>query len=113
MAFQFKGSQAKGGKGFKMGGGVVDPLADVQYTGDLQADTDAEFEALKQGYRARASAEADRFRNATDSEYWFAVCFKSREDKEKFLAAVKAKPRLHGDKYLDGYQLAKLLGVDL
>lgn len=88
-----------------------DPLANVQYTGNVEADAKAELDELQKGFRARRDAEAKRFEQATDSEYWFAVCFKSRADKDAFLSAIKAS-RL-GDKYLDGYQLARLLKVDI
>ncbi len=115
MSFNFKGAAPKKtGGGFNFGSnGVDDPLKDVEYTGDLPADSAAEMTALQQGFKQRAEAEKDRFRKATDSEFWFAVCFTSREDKEAFLKAANAKKNLMGDKYLDGYKLAKLLGLDM
>lgn len=88
-----------------------DPLADVEYTGDLPEDSRRELTALQQGFRDRAKREAERFRQATDSEYWFAVCFRSREDKERFLRALHLLAV--GDKYLDGYAVARLLRVDM
>jgi hypothetical protein len=88
-----------------------DPLADVEYTGDLAADSSAELDALAQGFRDRTKREDERFRLATDSEYWFALCFKSREDKEAFLKA--AGLMAVGDKYLDGYAVARVLGIDM
>lgn len=88
-----------------------DPLKDVQYTGDLQTDAGAEFTALEQGYRDRAKAEFDRFKRATDSEYWVAVCFTTREEKEAFLQRSGLADL--GDKYLDGHDVAHHLGVDL
>lgn len=88
-----------------------DPLADVEYTGDLAADSAAELDAVAQGFRDRTKWEDDRFRLATDSEYWFAVCFTSREDKDAFLAAARLLPV--GDKYLDGSAVAAILGIDM
>lgn len=88
-----------------------DPLANVDYTDDLAADARAELNAVQQGFRDRAKREEERFRLATDSEYWFVLCFKTREDKERFL--VKAKLLAIGDKYLDGYAAARVLGVPL
>jgi hypothetical protein len=88
-----------------------DPLADVEYTGDLATDSAAELDAVAKGFRERTKKEDDRFRLATDSEYWFAVCFKSREDKDAFLAAARLLPV--GDKYLDGYAVAQILGIDM
>lgn len=88
-----------------------DPLADVEYTGALPEDSRRELTALQQGFRDRAKREAERFRLATDSEYWLAVCFKTREDKEKFLR--NAKLLGIGDKYMDGYAVAQALGVPM
>jgi hypothetical protein len=63
------------------------------------------------GFRERTKREDERFRLATDSEFWFVLCFKSREDKEAFL---KSAGLMHiGDKYLDGRAAAALLGVDM
>lgn len=88
-----------------------DPLAGVEYTGDLAADSAAELDAVAQGFRDRTKREDERFRLATDSEYWFAVCFKTRADKEAFLAAARLMPI--GDKYLDGYAVARALGIPM
>jgi ribonuclease HI len=88
-----------------------DPLAGVEYTDDLPTDARAELNAVQQGFRDRARREEERFRLATDSEYWFVLCFKTREDKERFL--TRAKLLALGDKYLDGYAAARVLGIPL
>jgi hypothetical protein len=88
-----------------------DPLTDVDYTGDLAADSAAELDAIAQGFRDRTKREDERFRLATDSEYWFVLCFKSRADKEAFLRA--AGLMAVGDKYLDGYAVARVLGIHM
>lgn len=88
-----------------------DPLASVEYSGNLAQDAAVEFTALEQGYRDRAKAESDRFKRATDSEFWFAVCFTTREEKEAFLQAAGLSHL--GDKYLDGRQVAHALDVDI
>ena len=88
-----------------------DPLADVEYTGDLATDAEAELDALAKGFRERTKREDERFRLATDSEYWFVLCFKSREDKDAFLRA--ARLMAIGDKYLDGYAVARQLGIEM
>lgn len=90
-----------------------DPLADVEYTGDLEADAAAELAALDSAFVQRRKREDDRFRDATDSEFWVAVCFRSRADKEAFLAAVAKGHPLSGDKYVSGYELAERLGIDI
>lgn len=80
-------------------------------TGDPEKDAAATLNAVERGFRARARDEEKRFREATDSEYWFAVCFQTREQKEAFLAAIKLLA--YGDKYIDGQVLAEALGVAL
>lgn len=114
MAFDFKptGGGAKPKSGFSVGETPDDPLKDVEYTDNVGEDSKRELDALQQAYRARASAEAGRFQKATDSEYWFAVYFEDREECERFQKAVGLKKRLHGDKYIDGKMLAKLLKID-
>lgn len=92
-------------------GAQDDPLSGVEYTGDLEADSKAELGALASGWRERTNNEADRYKNATDSEYWFAVCFKTRADKERFLSEAGLMPL--GDKYIDGHRAATALGIDL
>ena len=43
-------------------------------------------------FAARAKREADRFRLATDSEYWIAFCFRTQAARDAFARAVKARP---------------------
>lgn len=88
-----------------------DPLAEFVPTGDLEADTGAEASALLTAFKKKAEAEQSRFELATDSEFWFAVCFQSREQKEAFLKAISWLS--HGDKYLDGLTLAGQMGITL
>lgn len=90
-----------------------DPLADVAYCDppNMEADSAAELSALQEAFKARAKQEAQRFRDVTDSEFWVAVCFQTREDKERFLRALNLIQL--GDKYIDGHKAAQLLGVDL
>ena len=90
---------------------VPDPLASVVPTGSEEADTKAELNALQIGFKARREREAERYKNATDSEFWFAVCFHTREQKEKFLRLAQLIEL--GDKYLDGLEVAKALNINL
>ena len=68
-----------------------------------------ELSELESAFKRRA--EAERFMLATDSEYWVAICFQTRDQKEEFLRALDLIR--HGDKYLDGWTVAKKLGVQL
>lgn len=116
MSFNFKAkTPAKQGGGFSIGGDAAEsnPLEGVEYTGDLQEDSGRELQALADGMRQRAEREKKRKQQATDSEFWFAVCFESREEKEAFLRAARVSKKLMGDKYLDGRMLAKVLGIEM
>lgn len=78
---------------------------------DIETDVEEELSELLAGFKGRAKDENRRFMLATDSEYWFAVCFQTREQKEAFLTAMQWIAQ--GDKYLDGQWVAKQLGVQL
>lgn len=88
-----------------------DPLAGVKYTGNVEADAATELDALQSAFGDRARKERQRFLAATDSEYWVALCFQSRAQKEAFLTALRWIR--YGDKYIDGTRLAGKLGIPL
>ena len=83
----------------------------VGATGNAEVDSQQELSAVLSGFKGRAQVENQRFLDATDSEYWFAVCFQTREQKEEFLEKLKLMEI--GDKYLDGMEVAKALGIEL
>jgi hypothetical protein len=88
------------------------PLDDAEYTDNPERDSEIEItltlEALQNKERKRALRH--KLRLTTDSEYWCALCFETREQADAFAAAVGGKA---GDKYVDGVALARRLGVDL
>ena len=88
-----------------------DPLAKVPATGDVAADAAAEFDAIDQGFRQRMANEQSRVNAELDSENWVAVVFETRAQKEEFLERIGLLD--HGDKYLDGVDVARILSVDL
>ncbi|WP_233223133.1 hypothetical protein [Amycolatopsis sp. BJA-103] len=88
-----------------------DPLAGIKHTGDEEDDARAELDALHRGFREHTARELERMQLATESEYWFCVCFKSQDDKDAFLTAAGLV--VIGDKYLDGYATAELLGITM
>lgn len=73
------------------------------------------FSEAQSGFMQRAKAENDRMMLAVDSEFWFAVAFQTREQKEAFLAAFKERFNFPSDddKYIDGWQFAKALGLTI
>lgn len=78
---------------------------------DVEAVAREELNDVQQGFKDRATREDQRFVDATDSEYWIALCFQTREQKEDFLREAGLTDL--GDKYLDGMQVAKRLGIAL
>lgn len=80
-------------------------------TGNPEVDSKADLDEVQASFRERIKTENSRFQNTTDSEYWFAMCFQSREQKDAFLRAMNLF--LIGDKYLDGVEVAKQLGIDI
>lgn len=105
-----------GSAGITLGGKSVSaknshPFDNIEYTGNDEQDTAQEFNEIQKGFMERNKAEQERFRLATDSEYWCCLVFQSREQKEQFLQAMKWM--VHGDKYIDGVKVAKSLNVEL
>jgi hypothetical protein len=100
----------------------VNPL-DVnndRYTGDDEHDTALDMAVMADEFAAiRAARDQQRqaIELANDSEYWFAVYFQTREQKEAFLQKMMTADGTpwseQGDKYLDGQQLAKRHGIDM
>ncbi len=88
-----------------------DPLAGVEYKGNLADDAHAEISAVKTAFVERAKKEKERYEIATDSEYWCCLCFQTRAQKDEFLE--KSGIIKHGDKYIDGRKAAKVLGIKL
>jgi ribonuclease HI len=89
----------------------ADPLANVKYKGNLADDAHAEISAVKAAFVERAKKEKERYEIATDSEYWCCLCFQTRAQKEEFLN--KSGIIKHGDKYIDGREAAKTLGIEI
>jgi len=89
----------------------LDPLAGIAPSGDVAEDSKRELSALEQAFIDRKKAEQARFTQAVDSEYWVALCFQTREEKEDFLRKLGLLAQ--GDKYIDGRQAAKKIGIQL
>lgn len=96
---------------------IPNPLADVDYepgdipSSDLRQVAEDEEGAVLKALKASEKADKSRFEVAVDSEFWFALYFQSRAQKEAFLTAMGWL--LYGDKYLNGLQIAKHQGIIL
>ena len=78
---------------------------------DVEAMAEQELSEVLSGFKDRAKREDQRFQEATDSEFWIAIYFQSRDQKEEFLNKLGLMEI--GDKYLDGMLVAEALGVTL
>jgi hypothetical protein len=97
--------------------GLPNPLAEVDYgpgdipSTDLRQVAEDEEGAVLKALKASEKADRSRFEVAVDSEFWFALYFQSRAQKEAFLTAMGWL--LYGDKYLNGLQIADHQGIIL
>ena len=96
------------------GSGKTDSLFGLKKvaTGSKVEAKKAELNALQQGFADRAKQEKKRFEDATDSEFWFCMCFNTREQKEAFLEQIGWDTN-GADKYVDGVDVARQVGLKL
>jgi len=78
---------------------------------ELEAEAAREPNEVMAAFEERVKNEEARLQDATDSEFWFTLCFQTRKQKEEFL--TKAGLIHLGDKYLDGMKVAKVMGIKL
>lgn len=110
IELNFGGGITLAGAGITLAG-VDDDPEPMPGPEEAEAEALAEVSEILSGFRGRAKREDQRFVDATDSEYWVAVCFQTREQKDEFLQ--KARLADLGDKYLDGMAVARILGIRL
>jgi hypothetical protein len=79
--------------------------------GTLEADTADDLAHLMSTMKGRERVERNRFLEATDSEYWVALCFQTRAQKDDFLRRMDLIDL--GDKYLDGLDVAARMGLQM
>lgn len=71
---------------------------------ELEAEIKDELGEVEQSFRERMQIENKRFRDMCDTEYWVAVCFTSRAQKEEFLEMMDLPL---DEKYIDGREMAR------
>lgn len=84
-----------------------------EQTGDAEEDAKADLTALQEGFRKRAADEGKRFALVTDSEFWSAICFQTRAQRDAFFAGLKVLDIGIGGRYFDGVAVAERLGIAL
>jgi hypothetical protein len=90
---------------------VRDPLVNVPDTGSVQENARLELEAVQTAFYERRDSQKHSSITQFDTEYWFAVIFEDRDQKEHFLLSLGILQ--HGDKYVDGRILAEALSIEL
>lgn len=96
------------------------PAAETGPLDEVDGETSEEV-AAKQAELARAilsnreqrEGQKKAIELANDTEFWFAVYFQTREQKEAFLRAIGYGGAQDPDKYLDGQELAEKQGIKL
>lgn len=92
-----------------------DPFADLPEAENLEEASKDEAKAIADayaGFKKRTEKERQRFEFAVDADFWCGLCFRTRADRNKFLEAVGVN-RLYNSQHIDGYELSKLLGLDI
>lgn len=104
-----------GGLGGEFGdqAGSAEPTAldALQYSGNAEADSMLELNEFQRQAKESLKREQESQLEMFDTEFWFAVYFQSRAQKEAFLNALQMLA--DGDKYIDGQALAEKLGIAL
>jgi hypothetical protein len=104
-----------GGLGGGLGGlGPNKPVAPAKPKDEQTAEEEGAeemTEALRE-FKAASKRENDRFAQATSPEYWFGVYFETKEQRDEFLAFLKALSLLE-DQWINGRKLAEKLGCIL
>lgn len=90
-----------------------DPIDDSKLPGNHEGDCASELDQVHLGFRARQKAEAERFKNATDTGYYFTVIFETGTQAAAILKAMGCTSQSGGDLFVDGRVLAEKLGVEL
>ena len=98
----FFGGDIFGDDDFSFGDEDKRPIAEQQKV---------ELSDVLKKFKAQAKEEQKIFLENVDSEYWIAICFQSREQKEEFLRL--AGWLKYGDKYLDGLEIAEKMKIKI
>ena len=68
---------------------IANPLENVEYTGKLEADTFAEFDALLAAMESAADKPPPDWAHTSRSALWVCLVFLSRKDKEWLLVTLR------------------------
>ncbi|PRA13347.1 hypothetical protein CQ010_01485 [Arthrobacter sp. MYb211] len=75
---------------------LPDPLADIDYTEDLETDARAEWDAIKASYQKQDKQQKAQFAGLYDSRFYFSEVYQTAEECER---AMKIQARILGFDY--------------
>ena len=88
------------------------PLAKVEYSaGDVEGNATKEMSEILRQLTERRKAQRDLFRVARDPDYFVVLCFQSHDQRNDFL--LKSGWGEADERYLNGLQVCRLLGIDV
>lgn len=90
---------------------IPNPLDRLDLSDDPEEAAEQEVSAALQHILDEKKKRRDAYRDMLDHEFWFAICFQNRRQKDEFLKAVGWDKI--GDKYLDGLKVAAALEVPI
>lgn len=88
--------------------GDQSPLADIEYTGNVEVDARKELDVTIEEIRATKREKQKAITKTLDTEYWVCLCFQSRQQVEEFMAKCGQPDPTH--KYVDGVKFAERIG---
>jgi hypothetical protein len=98
------------GKGLGSLGGLAAKA--VKPTQAAEEQSEEEVSEALAAFKAAAERERDRFATATSPDYWFGVYFETQEQRDEFLAFLKAMDLLEVQ-WVNGRKLASRMGGEL
>jgi hypothetical protein len=92
--------------------GVESLFAGVEFSGDLQEDSDATMSTALREIIERKKASQERFRVAIEPDFYFCVCFQSREQKDEFLK-LAGWEGVEGARFVNGLEIARQMDIPI
>lgn len=104
---------------------VPDPLEELEYTGDLETDSRAEWDEIKAGFQKQDKQQKAQFAGLYDSRFYFSEVYPTADECERAMKIQARILQLDYERagfgyYRDGRQvmkrfekLAEKLGIDI
>lgn len=90
----------------------IDPLSDMEYTGNESVDGAAEVEAIVSNFQSRKMRALKDMVDIGDAQYYSVFWFRSKAHRDCFLRACGLDDMGKGT-FIDGEEACRRMGVDL